>query len=99
MRRRREERSGQYTAETYVDLVTRLAANVRRLRRQRRWTLEEAAANSGIALQHLQRVEAARANITMTTLARLCDGLDVDPRILLRPTRKAPASSRSRGND
>lgn len=42
----------------------------------------------------LQRVEAASANLTMTTFARLCKGLAADPRDLLAP---AAAQHKKRG--
>lgn len=37
-----------------------------------------------------QRVEAATTNLTVTTLARLCDGFEVDPRELLSPVERLP---------
>jgi len=84
MRRQREERAGQYRRPTYRDLQARLAANVRRIRTRKGLTQEEAAFRCDMATQVLQRVEAGTVNITFTTLARLSDGLEVDPRDLLK---------------
>jgi transcriptional regulator with XRE-family HTH domain len=61
----------------------RLAANVRRHREARRFTLEEAADRAEMHWRHWQKVEAGEVNATLRTLARLADALGVDPAELM----------------
>ncbi|WP_158623554.1 helix-turn-helix domain-containing protein [Corallococcus sp. CA053C] len=63
----------------YRDLQQRLAAAVRRLRQQRDWTQEEAAHRSGMTVRVYQRVEGEEVNLTLTTIARIAEGFEVDP--------------------
>jgi transcriptional regulator with XRE-family HTH domain len=71
-----------------LKLLQRVAANLRRLRTERAWSQEAAAHACGMIMQTYQRIEAAGANVTMQTLARLVDGFDLDDvRELLKPAR------------
>lgn len=96
MRRRRTDRADQYESRAYKDLQRRLAANVHRLRKERGWSQEEAAHQSGMSTRLLQRVEAEDVNITLTTLARLCEGFEADVLRLFEP-RRARGGRRSVG--
>ncbi len=77
-RRRRTDRVKQYEHPTYLGIKDRLARNVRRQRDSRAWSQEEAAQRCGMSTRLFQRIEAADANLTLTTLARLSVGFDVD---------------------
>ncbi len=74
---RRGPRTREHQGQTYQRLAHELARNVVRLRMRRGWNQEEAAHRCGLATRLLQRVEAAGANVTLTTIARLVEGLDV----------------------
>ena len=63
----------------YRSVVERVAANVRRLRQSRGWTQDEFAERcGGLDLTVLRAIENGRANLTAITVARLCEGLEVD---------------------
>ena len=84
MRRRRTERADQYESPIYKALQARLSRNAVTLRAKRQWSQEEAAHRSGMATRVYQRVEGRDVNLTLTTLARLCDGFGVDVVELLK---------------
>lgn len=84
-RKRRPERAEQYESEAYRELQRRLAAAVRRLREQNGWTQEEAAHRCGMTTRLYQRVEGEEANLTFTSLARVCAGFEVDVARLFKP--------------
>jgi transcriptional regulator with XRE-family HTH domain len=66
-----------------AELRRRLAENVRRLRKAKRLTIQEAAARAEIHWRMWQKVESRQSNATLFTLARLANPLDVDPKDLL----------------
>lgn len=86
LRRRRAERLPRYESPLYVELLARIAGNLRRLREAKGWTQQEAGdACGGMTMQQYQRIEGGQTNLTFTTLARVADGLGVDPHDLLAP--------------
>ena len=68
---------------TEDNLRERLAANVRARREAASLTLKAASARAEMNLSHWQKVEAGTVNVTLHTLTRLGDALDVDPADLL----------------
>lgn len=70
--------------------LKRFGANVRASRRERGWTQEELAHRTGLAPVQVSRIERGVREIRLTTLLRLLDALDEDPRILLDGLRAAP---------
>lgn len=86
---------GVYERKTYLELLSRLGANTRRLREAKGWTQAEAAEACSMATLQLQMVELAKRNFTGTVLARLCDGFGVGVEELLKEA--APLAKRGRG--
>ena len=64
------------------ELRRRLAQAVRRERERRGWTQEHLAERADLHSRHVQKLEYASVNVSMKTLARLCDALGVDVRRL-----------------
>jgi DNA-binding Xre family transcriptional regulator len=64
-------------------LRRRIASNVRRLRSEREISAVDASESVGLHWRLWQKVEAGDNNITLATLTRIADALDVDPRDLL----------------
>ncbi len=59
-------------------IMERLARRVRQLRSAQGLTQEALAQRSGLAPRHIQKVEAAVLNITLDSLVKLAEALDVD---------------------
>lgn len=100
MREPRASRASQYRNRTYRKLLGSLAANVRRVRKSRGWSQQDAAEQCDMALQLFQRIESGQTNVTLTTLARLCDGLETAPSRLFAsappPVPRPPGRPRGR---
>jgi DNA-binding Xre family transcriptional regulator len=71
-------------AITETTLRRRLGSNVRSLRTSSLLTLKKAAARAEMHWRHWQKIEAAQANATLFTLARIAEVLNVEPGDLLR---------------
>jgi transcriptional regulator with XRE-family HTH domain len=67
-----------------VLLQRRVASRVRHLRLARGLTQEALAARAGIAVRHVQKIEAGEINTTLRTIARLALALEVDPSEIFR---------------
>jgi transcriptional regulator with XRE-family HTH domain len=64
-------------------LRRQLAASVRRIRQEKKLTLEDVAHRAQMHWRHWQKVEAGEVNATLRTLARLSTALGVEPANLL----------------
>lgn len=91
----------------FVDAVTQLGQRLRRFRQRLGLTLDAAEEATGIDWKHIQKIEAAKLNVTIATIVRLATGYGVTLESLFRtprtranvPPRKAPprpAPARSR---
>lgn len=89
-RRRRATRARQYRTPQYRELLRRIADNIRRLRKDREWSQEEASFRSEMPTRLLQGAEAGEMNLTLATLARLCVGFGVDIEDLVRHPAERP---------
>nr|WP_255412560.1 helix-turn-helix domain-containing protein [Haliangium sp. UPWRP_2] len=69
-----------------------LGKRVRALRKARGLTLYQASAAMDIELRHLQRLETGVLNVTLVTLLRVADGLQVPVWVLLGGPRSADDS-------
>jgi transcriptional regulator with XRE-family HTH domain len=63
--------------------INRFGENVRAARQAKGWTQEDLAAESGLAVVQVSRVERGAREIRLTTLLRLLGALDVAPDELL----------------
>jgi transcriptional regulator with XRE-family HTH domain len=77
------------------DLQRRLGENLRALRRSRQLSQEGLADALGIHRTYVGGLERGERNVTLRTVERLADLLDVDPAALLVPV--APARVERRG--
>ena len=64
-------------------LRRRIATNVRRHRKEQELSVIDAAESIGLHWRLWQKVEAGDNNMTLATLVRIAEALDVDPRDLL----------------
>lgn len=69
--------------KAFHDLRRRLSRNLARLRAEQGCTLTALGERAGMHWRHLQKIEAGEANVTLSTLARLALGLEVDALELL----------------
>lgn len=72
------KRAHLYDHPTYRTALESLRMRLRDLRREKRWTMEEAADRCGLLYQNYQAIEAGKVNVTLLTLARLADGFGSD---------------------
>ncbi|MCC6999183.1 MAG: helix-turn-helix transcriptional regulator [Deltaproteobacteria bacterium] len=78
------------------DLAKRLGANARRIRQAAKLSQEEAAYRCDFATRMLQRIEAGAIDSRLSTVARLCVGLETDAAELLRnPDERTPKRART----
>ncbi|OIR08737.1 antitoxin HipB [mine drainage metagenome] len=82
------EFSDKEYAHSYMEshAVSRLAAQIYALRKQRGWSQEKLAAETGIAQETISKIESANFNsLTMTTLHKFSKAFDVNLSIAFEP--------------
>lgn len=65
-----------------------IVGNVRRLRENLKWTQEQAAEASGIAVRHFQKIEAGDVNVTLATLVRVAKAFRIPVKSLFEETKR-----------
>lgn len=65
------------------EFVLKVTRRISEIRREKGITQEELASRLGTATRNVQRIEAGQ-NVTLHTLAKIANALDVDPGELLR---------------
>ncbi len=73
-----------------AEILAHVAANVRRLR-ARKFTQQQLEALTGLDVQYIRKIERGAVNITLDTLRRLANALEVAPGVLLRKANLSPA--------
>lgn len=74
------------------ELRARIAERVREQAARHRITLDRLAADAGVSRTALYNVTTGRGGVTIDTLLKLGQALDVDPVIFLRPYKDRPAA-------
>jgi hypothetical protein len=82
------DRKKQDEATRLAELVERIAANAMELRLIRGWTQLKAAEQCSMASRLYRRVEKGESPASLPTIARLCNGFDVDVMRLVRPFKR-----------
>lgn len=86
--RLKKEFSDREYAHSYMEShsVSRLAAQIHALRKQRKWSQEKLADQTGIAQETISKIESANFNsLTMKTLQKLSRAFDVNLHISFEP--------------
>jgi transcriptional regulator with XRE-family HTH domain len=74
-----------------AEILAFLGANVHRLRTALTITQQDLEAQTGLSVQSIRKIERGKTNITLDTLRRLANALDVAPNVLLRRAKLPPA--------
>jgi ribosome-binding protein aMBF1 (putative translation factor) len=82
------DKKKQDEATRLAELVERIAANTIELRRLRGWTQLKAAEQCSLDPRLYRRVERGESPASLPTIARLCNGFDVDVVRLIRPLKR-----------
>ena len=60
-----------------IELQRRVGANIRRIRRSKKWTQQVLAERAGLARSQVVRMENGDKNATIQTLARIAEALEI----------------------
>ena len=73
------------SSHSFDALKKLLASNLRELRASRGLTQEKAAEATGLNWRHWQKLEAGEVNVTLSTLSKICRGLEIEVGLLFGP--------------
>ena len=79
------------TGPTAARIIREIGRRIAEVRRARGWSQSEFAAELGIALQNVQRMEQGRQNLTVRTIVTVARTLGCAPRELWEPPTTRPA--------
>lgn len=74
--------------------LQKIGANLLRIRTDKGYTQEELSYNSDVDRSKISKIESGQANLVVTTLLDLAEGLGVDPSELLDLSNKGKAKSK-----
>ena len=93
-RRRRKPSQEIRDSKEVRTAMAALGTRVRQLRQDEKLTLEAAAERTGLDWKHLQKLESAKINVTLTTLVRVAIGYRVSlAELFSAPGRPSPRRS------
>lgn len=64
------------------EVLKAFGANLRRIRKEKKFTQEELAYKSGIAFSSIVRIEQGQLNTTISTVAKLAETLEIEKKLL-----------------
>ncbi len=79
-----------------MDIRRQVGLNLQKLRRDREWSQEDLAFESGLHRTYISGIERGTRNPTVTILAKLARALDVAPAVLFDPVRKPKRAANPR---
>lgn len=87
--KRSPHREHLYETTAYQHVRSRFRANLRRIRRSRKLTHEQAGGLCGMTMQQFQMLESGDANLTFRTVSRIVEGLSIDVSELFAPLKSS----------
>ncbi|MFR9620128.1 MAG: helix-turn-helix transcriptional regulator [Rikenellaceae bacterium] len=61
----------------YTDQILRISLNIRRVRIEKKLTIQEVAYRCNIERSNLSRIEAGKSNLTIKSICQICNALEV----------------------
>lgn len=69
-------------------VIDNISENIKKIRKSKKFTQEDLAIASGLALRHIQKIESSEVNITLKTLVKISNSLEIDIKTLLNNQRE-----------
>lgn len=67
----------------YQTELLNIAANIKKLRKERKLTIREVATRCGMERTNISRIESGRTNLTIKTICAICNALGVQLKDIL----------------